>query len=354
MSPIDPLAVPRPDAGPRISVVVVAYGADPWLDRSVRAILASEGVDADVVLVDNGGTEGAVDRLELLDDVTVVRPDHNTGFAGGCNLGVAASRAPIVALVNPDAIVELDALRHLAEAVRDPTVGIATASVRLADRRTDLNCAGNDVHFLGISWSGFYGEPAADHAVRADVTAASGAGMAFRRAVWDTLGGFAEEFFAYYEDADLSLRAWQRGWRVVYVPEAVIVHRYEFSRNLGKFELLERNRLSMVLTVFGRRHLLAIAPLAVALEMGLLVMSLREGWWSHKLDAYRWLFSHRRWLRERRRAIQSARVVDDSAMAPLFVAHLAPGNLPDAHAPAAVERMVEAYWTVARRYLRAG
>jgi GT2 family glycosyltransferase len=183
------------------------------------------------------------------------------------------------------------------------------------------------------------------------VTAASGAAMACRREVWDALGGFAPEFFAYYEDADLSLRCWQRGWRVVYVPAAVVEHRYEFSRNLAKFELLERNRLTIVLTVFGRRHLLAVGPMAVALELGLLAMAARDGWFGHKLRAYRWLWRHRRWLADRRRSVQAARTVDDAAMADRFVTHLAPGNLPGAHAPPLVERLVGAYWRVARRLL---
>jgi GT2 family glycosyltransferase len=223
--------------------------------------------------------------------------------------------------------------------------------VRLADRPELLNSAGNDVHFLGMSWSGAYEEPAARHASVRDVTAASGAGMVCRRDVWDALGGFAEEFFAYYEDADLSLRSWQRGWAVRYVPEAVVVHRYEFSRNLGKFELLERNRLSMELSVFGARHLAVIAPLAVALELGLLLMAARQGWLGHKLAAYRWLVAHRRWLRARRRAVQGARVRSDAEMAALFATHLQPGNMPGAHAPRSVEALVGAYWRLVRPLL---
>jgi GT2 family glycosyltransferase len=144
--PTPPDAVP---ALPRLSAVIVAYGPDPWLERSVEAVLASEGIDVDVVVVDNGGTEGIVDRLEGLEGVRVVRPGRNTGFAEGCDLGVAASTAPLVALVNPDAIVAAGALAALAATAADPTVGIATASVRLADRPALLNSAGNDVHFLG-------------------------------------------------------------------------------------------------------------------------------------------------------------------------------------------------------------
>ncbi len=342
---------PVPPTRPRVSAVVVAYGPEPWLDRCVDAVLASVGVEAEIVLVDNGGTEGAVERLAATGKVTLVQPGRNTGFAEGCDLGVAASDAPFVALVNPDAIVEPDALRLLVECAAEPGVGISTASVRLADRPELLNSAGNEIHFLGLSWSGSFAEPASAHAERTAVTAASGAGLVCRREVWEDLGGFPPEFFAYYEDADLSLRCWQRGWSVVFVPEAIVAHRYEFSRNPTKFELLEKNRLTMVLTVFGRRHLLAIAPLAAVAEVGLLAMAARDGWFPEKLRAYRWIGAHRAWLRARRRTVQSERVVSDADLAPLFVTHLQPGNLPGGGAPPAADRLTNAYWRLVRPLL---
>ena len=79
------------------------------------------------------------------------------------------------------------------------------------------------------------------------------------------LGGFCEPMFAYCEDTDLSLRCWQRGWRVVLVPDAVVLHRYEFSRNPQKLFLLERNRLLMVLTVYSGRLLAAVGDLGLDL-----------------------------------------------------------------------------------------
>jgi GT2 family glycosyltransferase len=334
-----------------VSVVTVAFGADPWLGRSVDALLASTGVEVDVVLVDNGGTEGTVDALEDRAGVSVVRPGVNVGFAGGCNLGVAASTAPFVALVNPDAIVEPDALAALVEVAGRPEVGLATASVRLADRPDRLNSAGNDIHFLGVSWSGRFDEPAADHQVEERVTAASGAATACRREVWDSLGGFADELFAYYEDADLSLRCWQRGWSVIYVPTAVVAHRYEFSRNPIKYRLLERNRLAMVLTCFGRRHLLLAAPAFLALELAMIVYAATDGWLGAKLAAYGWLFRNRVWLRDRRARLARDRVGRESDLTWLFADHLQPGNLPPPQALLPLDRVLRAYWHLVRRFV---
>lgn len=334
-----------------VSAVIVAYGAEPWLERSVRAALRSEGVDVEVVLVDNGCTDGAVDVLGVLPGVTTVRPESNLGFAGGCHAGVEASRGEVVAFVNPDAVVAPDALARLAAVVGDPGVAIATAGVRLADRPEAMNSAGNDVHFLGVSWSGGFGEPAAEHALRRQVLAASGAGMAMRRAVWDALGGMEAELFAYYEDADLSLRCWQQGLSVVYVPDAVVVHRYEFSRNPRKLFLAERNRLCLVLTLYESRTLWLLAPALVGLEAAVVALAVRQGWWRQKLAGWAWLLRRRRWLRERRRAVQAARRVGDRDLAGRFATSLSPGNfaLPTWSGP--LDRLLARYWALVRRLL---
>jgi GT2 family glycosyltransferase len=336
---------------PDVSVVVVAYGREEWLGRSVRSILASEGVRVDVVIVDNGGTGDTLDELIDLDGVEVVRPTTNIGFAAGCNLGVARSAAPFVALVNPDAIVEPAALAELVRVADKPHVGLATASVRLSDNPDRLNSGGNVVHFSGLSWSGWFDEPASDHPDERPVASASGAALACRRVVWDELGGFSDEFFAYCEDADLSLRAWQRGLEVIYVPTAVVVHRYEFSRNPLKFRLLERNRAVMTLTCFGRRHLLVIAPVLVALELATFLLALRYGWAREKLAAYRWLYHHRRWLRERRTLVQSQRRVPYRELAMLFDDHLRPANIDLPRAVGPFERLLARYWRLVRPYV---
>jgi len=329
---------------PTVTAIVIGYRDEPWLERSVKAVLASTGVVADVVVVDNGCTDGGVERVRPLNGVTVVEPERNTGFAGGCNLGVSRATGDYIALVNADAIVEPDALDALVRVARRSGVGIATASIRLADQPDVINSAGNDIHCTGVSWSGGFGEKAVDHDEERDAFAASGAGMAVRRSTWNELGGFDEVFFAYYEDADLSIRTWQRGLRVVYVPDAVILHRYEFGRRSEKYFLLERNRLLMVLGCYEQRTLWYLGPLLVLMEIGLLLLAAREGWWRQKLEGWGWLLRHRREVRTRRSVLQSARVVRDADLVHLFSDDLLPGNYEVPSWWPKLNRIVRAYW----------
>lgn len=334
-----------------VTAVVLAWGSEPWLERSVEAVLASTGVTADVVLVDNGCADDGVARLEARDGVTVVRPGRNLGFAGGCNAGAAVASGDVLALVNGDAVVAPGALAALAGVASKPDVGIATASIRLADRPDHLNTAGNDIHFLGFSWSGHFGESASAHQHERDAFGASGATCALRRELWAALGGFDEAYFAYHEDAELSLRCWQQGFRNVFVPDAEAVHRYEFSRNQLKLYLVERNRLLFVLTLWQRRTLVLLAPVLLAVELATLLMAVGGGWGPQKVAGWGWIIRHRRWLRARRARLQQERVVSDRELAPRFATRLDPANYPLPNWLRPLDLLLARYWSVVRRFL---
>ena len=337
---------------PDVTVVVVVFGSEPLLGSCIDAIVRSEGVVPEIVIVENGGSEDVIATLETRHALTVVRPGRNTGFAEGCNLGVAAGSAPFVALINPDAVVEPMALRELVRAADAPDGRVVTASIRLADRPEVINSAGTEITFLGLSWAAQFGEIAtSDDRARA-VAGANGGALACQRLTWDALSGLCTDMFVYYEDADFSVRAWLRGFPVMYVPEAVTLHDYDFSKNSNKFYFLERNRLITVLTCFESRHILITLPMQLALELGLLVLALREGWFGEKIRAYRWLFTHIRWIRNRREQLQRSRCADLRPFYDVLTTGFAPGNLPSAHPPALVGRVADRYWRIARRLIR--
>lgn len=329
---------------PRVGVVVLAYGAEPELEPCLQAICASTGVDVDLVVVDNGCTQPGLDELVRGVGGRLLRPEHNTGFAGGCNLGVASLRpGSVVALVNSDAIVEPPALRALVDALTDD-VAIATASVRLADQPDTLNSAGNPVHFTGLSWAGALGQPASQHAAPRDVASASGATLAMQRQVWDELGGFDATYFTYLEDTELSLRCWLLGLRVVYVPKALSRHHYAFSRNPLKHYYLERNRLLMVLTLFERRTLLLLAPGLLLWEAAVFVGAVLQGWGRSKLAGWAWLLRNSGSVRRRRAVVQASRRRGDSTLVPLLEGRIAPGPVALPRGFGVLNAVLGAYW----------
>ena len=136
----------------------------------------------------------------------VLRPGRNLGFSGGCNAGAAAGDAHYLALINGDLIVEPGTIARLVDELEQrPDVGIAAGAVRLADDPSRLNSSGNVVHVLGLSWVGGLGE-SETRTEPTDTPGAMGACVVMSRTHWERLGGFYEPYFAYHEDAEISIR----------------------------------------------------------------------------------------------------------------------------------------------------
>ncbi|MGN8245651.1 glycosyltransferase [Cellulomonas soli] len=334
-----------------VSVVMLAFGDEPYLADAVAAVLASVEVDVELVLVDNGAAGDSVERALRGTDgrVRLLTPPTNLGFTGGVNLGVSETTAPVVALVNSDAIVQPRALAELVRALDDPEVGLVSGLVRLAASPDQVNTVGNPVHVLGLSWAGHLGDPVADHQQAVDIASVTGATMAIRRTVWDALGGFPEEYFAYLEDLELSWRAWQRGLRVRFVPTAVSDHHYEFSRSPLKMYLVDRNRLLFVLTCYSGRTLALLALPLVAFDIALLAVSVAQGWGRQWWKARVWVLSHPGWLRSRRRTVQSARLVADAALVPRWTDTFDTTQMPLPPGGGAIEKVLQLYWRLVRR-----
>lgn len=331
--------------------MVVAYGPEPELCDCLRSVLSSEGVRVRVALVDNGCTRPDLEALCADDRIQVVRPGGNVGFSAGCNAGVAALGSEFVALVNSDAHVDPTALARLVAGLVDD-VGMATACVLLAEEPEKVNSVGNPVHYLGISWAGGWGDSVGAHLAARDVASASGAGAVLRRQLWESLGGFDPALFLYCEDLELSLRVWQHGLRVRYVPEARVWHHYAFSRNERKWYFLERNRLMVLLTVYERRTLAVLAPVLVLSELGLLLAALADRRLRAKLQGYWWLLRHAPDLRRRRVLVQSQRLVGDAALLPVLTDRIDSPALRGA-ATTLANPVLGGYWRwVARPLLR--
>lgn len=336
---------------PDISVVILAFGEEEWLGRAVASVLASEGVSPEVVVVDNGCTSAAVTDLPPDPRLRVVVPESNLGFAGGVNYGARHCGSPVLAMVNSDAEVGARCLSLLRTQLDDPTVGVAGAVITLADDPDHVNSAGNPLHILGLSWAGHLGEPLDSLQLAPPEASVSGACMALTRRVWEQLGGFAPEFFAYCEDLDLCWRARLLGYRVDLVKGARASHHYEFSRNQLKMYLMERNRLVFVLTTYGARTLALLALPLAAFEIAILALAIAQGWGRQKVRGWWWIATHITWLTERRRVLQRTRVVADHALKGFWTAVFDSNQMPLPPAARPLESLLQGWWRLASHML---
>ena len=257
----------------------------------------------------------------------MIAPDVNLGYPNAINFAMEHTDAELVLCINPDARADEDCLAvMLAAAETDDRIAMVGAQVLSADGHT-TQAGANPLHPTGISPAGPFGQER-EHGEARDALMVTGACCLFRRETFLQLGGFNRSFFLYYDDADIGWRAGIAGYRVVYCPEAVVRHAYEFGRRGRKMFYLERNRLISVLTNYELGTLLRLAPLLVVTELGVLVWAAAQGWLGEKLEAYGSLVRLAPRISEQRRRVQGLRRVPDARLAPLFESHLESPFLP--------------------------
>jgi N-acetylglucosaminyl-diphospho-decaprenol L-rhamnosyltransferase len=242
---------PDPLGAGRVSVLIVSYRTPALTEQAVRSALV-DGAVADVVVVDNDSGDETLDRLRRLADPRVVLVDNptNAGFGTAANLAARHATADTLVFLNSDARVRPGAIGALADVLGDAdgqaivgprlvaTDGAVQRSAGLVPRPGDLLVRGLGLHRLARALARIPGLGALvarssmateyDLAVTAtapiDVSMVSGACFAIGRTAFESLDGFDERYFMYFEDADLCRRATRAGWPIRYLPDAVVDH----------------------------------------------------------------------------------------------------------------------------------
>src|SRR2546430_3641095 len=273
----------------KVSVVIVAYRSGEMLGRCLDSLERDTSAEKEVLVIDNGAKGGEIEQARERKNVQVLGDGTNLGYAAGSNLGARHASGEVLFFLNPDTVVEPGTLGALARRLEDEGIAIAMPRLRLLDEPELLNSRGATIHLSGMAWSDGFREPAATLDAPLDIPYANGSVLAIRRALFQELGGFTDEYFIYLEDLELGWRARMRGLRIVLDPAGDVLHDYEHRRNPTKNYFMERNRLGFVRSAYSARLLLVLAPVLFAAEAGLLLISLREGWLRDKLRGWGWI-----------------------------------------------------------------
>ncbi len=315
------------DQVPRASVIIVSWNSREHLQTCLNSLLEHRGDDCEVVLLDNNSVDGSADFVEQSYPwVHLVRSQVNCGFAAGNNRAVAASSGSYVVGLNPDTEVTagwLDALLRPLEGPRNGRtgslrVGLTTPRLLMMQNHDIVNACGDMTHYTGITICRGFGQRSEqpEFARAREVSVISGACFALSRALWDELHGFDSNIFAYLEDTDLSLRARTLGYGTLYVPDAIVYHRYGNSFPASKFYYLERNRELMILKVFSARTILLMLPALLLTECITWAFALWKGpaYIAEKVRAYAWLIAHAPTVIAAHNVVQRRRTLGDSAI----------------------------------------
>ena len=264
----------------RVSVVVVHYAGASDLSACVASVWAQGHPDIELIVVDNASADRAGARLRL-DPAPgrrlrrAVLP-RNLGFAGGANAGLQMATGERLLLLNPDAALAPDCVARLLDADADA----AAPRMLLRDDSDRLDNCGHGLYPDGLNWCRGRGEAASGRFVEADEPLLfSGAAVLFKRSALVRAGLFDPAYWAYGEDADLSLRFAALGLRTRYVPDALVRHAVGGSFGklaLKKVFLVERNRARVAVTHLPVSWLLA-SPLWTAVRHAVLASGAAAG-----------------------------------------------------------------------------
>lgn len=260
---------------PTVSVILVNYNGFRHLDACLRSLMQQDypAELLEVVLIDNGSSDESIPFIEKnYPKVRLIRNAQNVGFSPAVNQGAREAKGEYIALMNNDAYAAPNWISELVKVLerRKDQGGVCIAS-RMLDwygKRVDFD--GGGVSFYGYGVQLHYNLPA-DRVKAAErkLLFACGGAMLIERAVFLKVGGFDEQFFAYFEDVDFGWRLWIAGYEVWFAPEAVVYHRHHGtsggSRPHQVYALLQRNALATIIKNYDEEHLKQVLPAALML-----------------------------------------------------------------------------------------
>lgn len=279
-----------------VSIVIVNYNAGPILIRCVHAALAQV---LEVIVVDNASTDLSIENLihcfPTENRLNLIAAGKNSGFAAGCNTGLAASTQPYILFLNPDCILSAGSLQRMVQVMEsNPHIGMVggylinpDGSEQGGGRRAIPSPWRAFVRAFGLYrlekyWPklffDFHLEKQPLPQVPIEVEAISGALMLVRREAIDDVGSWDENYFLHCEDLDWCMRFKQKNWKILFVPNALVTHfQGTCSRARPFFVAWHKHKgmLRFYRKFFQDRYpraLMALVTLAIWLRFGIIVL----------------------------------------------------------------------------------
>ena len=313
---------------PLVLVIVLhAKGLQPISD-CLDSVIRSTYENLQVLLVDNGSTDGSVDAVarKFGGRLGILRLSENFGFAKGYNLALKQAQAKYVVLLNDDTTVENEWLAPLvAVAESDPLVGACQPKLRWSKQPSFFEyngaCGGMiDVFGVPFTRGRIFQKTEEDlgqYDTNVDVFWASGAAMFLRLEAMEKAGYLDDTFYAHMEEIDLSWRLRLMGYRIVSVPSSVVYHHGGATTDYKTSFLKLRNNLLMLLKNYSLASLAFFFPARVSLDLVSALYLLAKKHSSRALDfvrSYSWLLQNAKKVWTLRKGSQRLRKIPDGAI----------------------------------------
>ncbi len=308
---------------PEISVIIVNWNGKRFLETCLGALRRQTFRDFETIFVDNGSSDDSAEFVRShFSEIRLLSLDDNRGFTGGNIAGYELALGKLIVLLNNDTEAHPSWLEEIHRAAAQfPEAGSFASKMMYFDRRNRIENCGFSVAPSGttedlgrdqpdgVGWS----EPK-------PVFGACGGAVAYRRSMLDDIGFLDPDFFMVYEDVDLSFRAQLRGYSCIYVPKAIVFHRYRstltskpaqvfYSQRNIEFVYLKNMPMGLILRTLLPHSLY---------EFGALIYFTRLGSGLAFLRAKVAVFRHLPMLWRKRQQIQRQKTVADAHLCALM------------------------------------
>lgn len=342
----------------KVAIIIVNYNGRQYLEDCLGSLSRLNYPEYKIFFVDNASKDDSVDYVKNnFPQVELMINQDNLGFAEGNNVAmkkVLEQDFDYICLINQDTVSEPDFLSKLLAVVEsDDQVAAVQPRLMLHPEKDKVNSLGNAIHYLGFGYSQGSYSPFLGDLRPFEAAYASGAAVLLKTAVLRQIGLFNPDFFMYHEDLDLGWRLRLAGYKTMVVPEAVVYHKYEFSRSVKKYYYMERNRYICILENYKWPTILLITPACLAMELGLFLFSFKSGFWREKLRAYGYFLkigSWRKIFRERREK-RVIRVRRDKDVVKVFTGKITNQEIDNWLLNKIANPVFNLYWQVIRRLI---
>jgi len=317
----------------KVAIILINYKdyANRFLPDCLASLRAQDYAgEKEIFIVDNASSEASYNFLKTsVPEAQIICNKNNDGFAKGnndaMNLALALNFDYII-LFNMDTIITPKAISEMVLAAEsDARIGAVQARLMLHPKTDKVNSLGNSTHFLGFGYCVGYREAykETDNSLK-EIFYPSGAAVLFKAAALKKVGLFDESLWMYNEDQDLGWRIWLQGYSCVLAPQAVVYHKYEFSRSISKYYWMDRNRTIVLLKNYSCLTLILISPALILMEIGLLIFSLQNGSFKEKLKVWAYFLNIKNWFRiiRARKIIQKNRLTKEGKILKMISAKI--------------------------------
>jgi GT2 family glycosyltransferase len=311
-----------------------------------------------VFITDN---ETSAESFQLLNKIApeaeLVLNKTNDGFAKGVNDSIRQALMQdfsYIAVVNIHTTIEPNYISELVKAAEsDEKIGVVQARMMLDPEKDKISSLGNTTHFLGFGYCMHYKEEwekiKNEHQKIENIFYPSGSSMFFKREILEKVGLLDEEYWMYNEDQEIGWRIWLAGYRCVLAPNAVMYNKYEFQRSIKKFYWMDRNRINATLQCYRLPTLLLILPACILMELGLILFSIKTGWFKEKIRVWKYFLTPSKWIYifKARKRNQALRKIGDKDIVKMITGKIWYQEVDDAKLRL-VNPIFNAYWKLVK------